>query len=265
MLHAAFETQDPPVDLRNFSRECHVRRLIQKPIAESAMVFPSKDGYLIAVNQNHAEVRKRFSWAHELGHIFLGKPLGHAMEFRGKAAAFKKIERACDQIAAEILMPIALFKSYLDVEGWSLDSLPPIAKAFRVSLSSAAIRYTDLLSDPCVLLLWRVKQTTSAIQIDQEWQRSNQHAMKFKYLSTVEGSTYHKALGSAVRAVRDAHFIPEKEALQVSTATYPPNVCTIECFTESVPLYGKKPTKCLSAIYLNGQYDSLGSDRSRSE
>lgn len=59
----------------------------------------------IAYNTNHATTRKRFTVAHEIGHIMLG----HTSCGQGSSSS-SPLEVEANQFAAELLMPLALLK-----------------------------------------------------------------------------------------------------------------------------------------------------------
>jgi Zn-dependent peptidase ImmA (M78 family) len=131
----------------------------------SGMLIPptSKLGetrWTIVVNQAHSTVRKRFTVAHELGHLRLhGFTSPHAdrgfkVRFRSERASDGSIaeEIEANQFAAEILMPAHLLLarlSELEVEYapdiQDEDSIAKLAEEFRVSQQALSIRLSNLL------------------------------------------------------------------------------------------------------------------------
>ncbi|WP_410671268.1 ImmA/IrrE family metallo-endopeptidase [Amycolatopsis sp. cmx-4-68] len=100
--------------------------------------------YLIQVNRNNAQVRRRFTLAHELKHV-LDYPYArtlHAGLGSGDAdRQAQQIERLCDQYAVHLLMPASLVKRAW-VQGFQTVSL--LAALFRVSEEAMRIRLTTL-------------------------------------------------------------------------------------------------------------------------
>jgi Zn-dependent peptidase ImmA (M78 family) len=88
----------------------------------------------IFLNERHAKTRRRFTLAHEIGHIILGHyEMAHAEPV---------MERHADIFAAELLMPIQEFRRVapiMDDDG--------ISEYFGVSLRAAQIR-REVLSCP---------------------------------------------------------------------------------------------------------------------
>ncbi len=243
-IHNDMEERIPPVDLRVFSRYCKVNRLIQEPLTESAMLVTNEHGFTVVVNKDHSEERKRFSWAHELGHIFLGKPLQHGTKYRGRSVSFDSVERACDQLAAEILMPSSQFhRMVADLEG--LKGLPKVAREFRVSLTSAAIRYSDLVKQPSILMLWEYLPDSDSANL--LWQRPNEKAKGWMILSN-RPSEYPqlsfdlaraRTLTNPVKSTGELGLLYRKKSSSFST-----------CITESLAFGAPRSRKCFSIAHL---------------
>jgi len=110
---------------------------------------------IIGINSSHADVRKRFSIAHEIGHLVLHDEDLHidenvrsAVQFRNEYSSLgvddKEIE--ANQFAAEILMPEQMLKS--DVEKLQDKSpetvIEELAMLYDVSIQSMTIRLSRL-------------------------------------------------------------------------------------------------------------------------
>lgn len=102
--------------------------------------------------------RRRFSIAHEVGHILLFDSVVHdpalVRQLRS-AAVWKRVERLCNIGAAHLLMPTTTFRAAVD------SALPPtqenveaLALQFRVSLQAAARRIAEVHPD-WSLILWQ--------------------------------------------------------------------------------------------------------------
>jgi|LakMenEpi03Aug12_release.lakeMendotaPanAssembly.Ray.scaffolds.fasta_scaffold1239491_2 Zn-dependent peptidase ImmA (M78 family) len=100
----------------------------------------SASGYAIYVNEKHAEVRKRFTIAHEIAHYILHKDLiGNGITDDGlyRSGLSNSVEAAANKLAADILMPWHLINQAV-AEG--LDTVALLANHFRVSQTAMAIR-----------------------------------------------------------------------------------------------------------------------------
>ena len=105
------------------------------------------------------EGRVRFSLAHELGHFYLPahrerllSGIGHnsKSDFRSRHPA----EIEADEFAADLLMPMELFRAQLDSfrGGFcTLDNLATLAERLGTSLTSTALRYCESDREPCTI------------------------------------------------------------------------------------------------------------------
>lgn len=102
---------------------------------------------------------RRFSIAHELGHLLLGheEPLARlcgpeAPVTSPKGSHGSQRETEANAFAAELLMPEALVRRRCEVSPVSLAPARAIADDFRVSLLAAARRFVELTSERCALV-----------------------------------------------------------------------------------------------------------------
>ncbi len=153
-----------PVDVKKLART-HAQIVEQDMMdSVSGMLIPArlagKHGrHVIVVNSSHAEVRKRFTIAHELGHLLLHNfDAPHAdtafrVRFRATmdydGSVVEEIE--ANQFAAELLMPGQLLSeelANLDLE-YAQESdngpLDELAYRFKVSKQALQIRLSDFL------------------------------------------------------------------------------------------------------------------------
>lgn len=122
--------------------------------AMSGMVYRNDEGAIIGVNSMHPATRKRFTIAHELGHLLLHGDELHIDErfpfaFRDEVSslAVDPAEIEANQFAAELLMPEAWLAAeikgqHLDIE--SEDVIEALAKKFGVSVQSMTHRLSNL-------------------------------------------------------------------------------------------------------------------------
>lgn len=147
-------------------RYAHVVRQ-ELPTDVSGMLVPlaadtSKFPWAIVVNQEDAEVRQRFTIAHELGHLLLHRyttphaDAGYKIRFRDEMSSTGSVreEIEANQFAAELLMPENLILSYLvkvgfdyaspDTDDTAAKKLASIASKFEVSIQSLSFRIANL-------------------------------------------------------------------------------------------------------------------------
>ena len=108
---------------------------------------------VIAVNQNHAQVRQRFTVAHELGHWIFHQD-SNIQDYLLLDVIFdgfqedliedteRALERQANQFAADLLMPRELVKTKFNDFG--IEGLPYLAKLFNVSEQAFWFRLVTL-------------------------------------------------------------------------------------------------------------------------
>ena len=161
-----------PRHLEMLGNELGVRKVLTRPMSGNqdqhpgidAMLIPLPEGYSVVINELAPGTRQNFSLAHELAHIMVleaessDQGLPKQTRYRSSASAtakWKAEERLCDAIAAELLMPEQLFTREISKFGRSLEHLPRLAKLFGASLTATAIRYSEVIPEPCHLIWWK--------------------------------------------------------------------------------------------------------------
>jgi len=115
-----------------------VSRIIEQKLPFEGGLFQLPDGELvIKLNSESPFVRKRFTLAHEIAHLLLNTVPAH----RSTSRTDEALERTCDLIAAELLMPAEDTTGFIHGLGTpSPENLKAIASRYSVSLQTAAIR-----------------------------------------------------------------------------------------------------------------------------
>ena len=93
----------------------------------------------IRINSNNPPLRRRFSLAHELGHIVLNHK-GMLFQRIDEEKIKEELEREADEFAGELLMPIRMFKACYEL----VPNLDTIAALFEVSRTAAYVRAMKL-------------------------------------------------------------------------------------------------------------------------
>ena len=135
------------------ARKLGVRRIILQNLPFEGGLFRLPDGELvIKLNSGSSFVRRRFTLAHEIGHLLLDTIPAHRSTHRHDEA----LERTCDLIAAELLMPTAEASAFIRGLGPpSPRKLSDIASKYAVSIQTAAIRVRDgLRLWKCSIGMW---------------------------------------------------------------------------------------------------------------
>ena len=135
-----------PVPLESIAKYLGVSEIIQKPLeGYDGLLMQSPNGSIIIfINSNTSSSRKRFTLAHEIGHIIINRSLGDKSPNELNCDKFnpesKDEEQLCDRIASEILMPNAFLKQFCIDHGIKALSLEMFSNLFGCSKESVARR-----------------------------------------------------------------------------------------------------------------------------
>jgi Zn-dependent peptidase ImmA (M78 family) len=122
-----------------------------------------------------SEGRKRFTIAHEFGHYLLHRHQQNNFEcgdddIETGDRAKKDIEVQADQFASTLLMPLDDFRRQVDGQRVSFDLLGHCADRYGVSLTAAALRWTEIADHRAILVASRDDHML--------WAKSNEAAFK---------------------------------------------------------------------------------------
>lgn len=143
----------PGESLQDMALRLGVTRIIEEPMPFDGGLYELSDGNrIIKLNAGSPPVRKRFTLAHEVGHLLLGRP-----GLRSPCGHDRALETKCDAIASELLMPMDEAVPFIRGLGKpSPESLRAIASRFDVSLQAAAFRvHRDLGLWKCFIGCWQ--------------------------------------------------------------------------------------------------------------
>ena len=130
----------PPVPIEKIA-ELFSIKIIQYPAFPdniSGTIIEQNGSVVIGVNSNHAEIRKRFTIAHEIGHFLAGHDLADQIIDDVYDKATDK-EKVANKLAAELLMP----KHLLEIDIKSKLDIPKLAKIYNVSEQAMSIRLLE--------------------------------------------------------------------------------------------------------------------------
>jgi Zn-dependent peptidase ImmA (M78 family) len=127
----------PPTDLETICEKLHVKTRDSHELIGSGALIKQGESLQILCAPDLSQERRRFTIAHELGHVVLAR--------RGEKPVrqSRELERLCDMFAAELLMPTATFIQAVG-RVVHVQDIPALARSFQVSLTSAAIRCAEL-------------------------------------------------------------------------------------------------------------------------
>ena len=159
LLRGADSTK-PPVDVLKIARLAGATVHFE-PFEDdvSGVLIRNEHGNAIGVNKAHAPVRRRFTIAHELGHLLLhdGIPIRVDKTFRvnwrkgGNAQPPDVEEIEANSFAANLLMPKTLLMSVKSFDQFDLEDDSEIARlacVFEVSTQAMTFRLSQLFRPP---------------------------------------------------------------------------------------------------------------------
>lgn len=120
---------------------------------EDAWSFRDPSGkYRICVNCAQNARRRRFSVCHEVAHVVLGIEADHSAPSWSYARR-PPGEIACDDFAAELLLPYQLFKPRVDSADMGLAAIGELADEFDASLQSTGSRFATFSRELCAFVV----------------------------------------------------------------------------------------------------------------
>jgi hypothetical protein len=129
----------PPLALEDLFTKLNISGVrVEDDLPFSGELRPENGRFIIVCSKHLSPNRRRFTIAHELAHAIF--------ELSGPKCprSGRELERLCDMIAAELLMPWRAFKARAgDVPG--PDQILQLARVFQTSLTATAIRCNKLL------------------------------------------------------------------------------------------------------------------------
>ncbi len=146
-LLAKAQIQEPPVPVEDIAIRCGVRLVaFAGEIEVSGLLVALESGAVIAYNADEGKPRRRFTIAHELGHLLLRHyehfhidPRDITVEGHPPDYDWRD-ERAANDFAAELLMPAA----WVTERHATTTNLARLAKAFTVSRQAMQYRLINL-------------------------------------------------------------------------------------------------------------------------
>ena len=127
----------PPTDLEAVGEKLRVRSILTEALPAAGELRRANKDYAVVCAPDLGPARRRFTIAHEFGHILLERC--GARQIKDSS----EIERLCDSIASEILLPQAIFLERCAGE-LTPSRILGIARSFEASIIATAHRCHDL-------------------------------------------------------------------------------------------------------------------------
>jgi hypothetical protein len=154
VLRAAGIDPTPPIDVVQLAQALGVDSITVDDLLEDGRVCHGPSGTHIYVSEHINRARRRFTLAHELGHILLADPAEPLMAERSLPVRSNE-ERLCDEIAAAILMPRSWLRSSFADRSRTLANARLLANTAITSLAASVVRLNQVLDWRRAFIRWR--------------------------------------------------------------------------------------------------------------
>ncbi len=133
-----------PTDLEAIAKRLKVESVMEEPLSIDGMLIRENGVLSIKLNSDSNHLRRRFTLAHEIGHIILASQGTHNAKWQRHTCSGLEVERLCDAAASELLMPERKVRDFFARNQISPKIACDFASRFLVSLQSATTRITEL-------------------------------------------------------------------------------------------------------------------------
>jgi Zn-dependent peptidase ImmA (M78 family) len=135
---------------------------------------------LVFINGADTKAAQMFTLAHELAHLWLGESA--LSDARAAEAPTQAVERWCNRVAAEMLIPLSVFSADHDPEADLRGELDRLARRFKVS----------------TLVVLRRIHDAGSLTGDAYWQAYNAEVQRLQELPGGSGGNFYLTLGARV-------------------------------------------------------------------
>lgn len=135
---------------------------------------------LVFINGADTKAAQMFTLAHELVHIWLGQTALSNAE--AAAAPAQAVERWCNQVAVELLVPLKVFRAAHDRRAEIREELDRLARRFKVS----------------TLVILRRMHDAGTLRGDAYWNAYNAEVQRLRSLPSGSGGNFYLTLGARV-------------------------------------------------------------------
>lgn len=135
---------------------------------------------LVFINGADTKAAQMFTLAHELAHLWLGQSA--LSDAQAAEAPAHTVERWCNRVAAEFLVPLSGFTAEHDPAADLRDELDRLARRFKVS----------------TLVVLRRMHDAGTLRGDDYWRAYNTEVERLQELSGGSGGDFYRTLGARV-------------------------------------------------------------------
>ena len=236
-----------PVNLNLIGSYFGVESIQDATIEEAGKVIPQNNGsYVVLVRRSDPPGRKRFTVAHELGHLIVpGAMGGHGVvDYEvGEFDKHKNIEFLCDTAAASLLMPNKLFDDFVKGKRFNFITVMEVSTRFNVSLEAAALQMVKRDQSKRAVIVWELSHkpqeefllATSTLPGFEAYIPKKQLRVRYAYgLSGRELIPKSKSLDETEGVVAEAFADVEKNIYKSKQSMIFSNTLSLDCHCEAM-------------------------------
>lgn len=159
------ELMSPPIDPYLLAKRRGIKQVLVRKIDADGFISQTSNGdYIVELNEEHLETRRRFTLSHEIAHTFffdLSRTEENRERYRTADCPDLLLlrdpaeEYLCNIAASEMLMPRTQFMAKLSEHGPTAFAVTELARQFRTSLWATAWRIAFLLPYKIAISCWQ--------------------------------------------------------------------------------------------------------------
>jgi len=157
----AGECETPPTDLNRLAKRLGIVKVREVDLGMRGRLLQEKQGLVVEINTELEPFEKRRVFAHELGHLLVERRAikQSALFDKGRfgyGSSYATVEKLCDKVAQEILIPLAWLRNRLANSRQCLHVVEAVAEETQCSPYYVATRIVEESLWGSCFLLWYV-------------------------------------------------------------------------------------------------------------
>ena len=229
-----------PVNIKSVAKTLGAENVQRADISVAGMLLPTDESFRILVNKNESRERQRISCAHEIAHFIFDPKFKPSMRQDARQAP-NALERNCEKLAAQLLMPEPTFSRYANADVFSIRSIINLAKAFQTSIKATTIRALEVIDEPCIAVFSEMSIGRTGTRLRIRWDCQNVRRLRAKY-------RYFLPKGKSVN-LNTARMAYETNHVQTSTEFTDIGKLKLKAYTESKGFGSGKSRYVLSLVF----------------
>jgi len=134
-------------------------------VLDARVITKPGNKFQIQYNPFQIPTRVNFSIAHEIAHTLFSDCANATRNRESNPIDNRQLEQLCNAAAAEIQLPYAIFSNDANNAPASMKGLIELARKYKASLESVFMRYTEVIDQPCAILIG-IFQADNKIMVD---------------------------------------------------------------------------------------------------